>query len=129
MIKFEGYCKKITDLPESELPENAVQFHEAETTGEFIFASSLWLLPIWLFIICLVMLKRHLSGIAFSFFPANSLGVLLSILFILPHELLHAICFPQGEDVHIYFVNFGACCCSPAAISKKRFSISLKYSI
>ena len=121
MIKFKGFCKDIKDLPVSELPKNAVQFQEAESNRELTLHSLLFSIPVIVFIACVVLLKRHMSGIAVPFDNDNIIGVLLSFLFVLPHELLHAICFPKTEDISIYFTSFGACCYSSAIISKRRF--------
>ncbi len=123
MIKFKGYCKDVQNLPVSILPDNAVQFREANNSSELNRYASLCSLPALFLIIFLVLLKRRMTTVDIPFVNREVLGILLSLLFIFPHEFLHAMCFPKGEEVSIYFTKSSFFCHSLAVVSKKRFIV------
>lgn len=120
-IKFKGYCKNAEDIPVSILPKNAVQFNEPDDFAKLNWSSLLFIPIVFSFMWCMVSLRQHLIGAHLPFRSLNIWGVFLSILFIVPHEILHAIGFSGGSEVSIYITWFSAFCYSPSVISKKRF--------
>lgn len=116
-IKFHRYQKK-EDLIQVELPKNAIAFREPKSFIMINVVSFLYIIPLILIIVWI----NHQREV---YYPFNLTGILLSFLCIIPHEILHAVCFPKEDMKHIYYapkymLMFVLC---NAAISKKRFII------
>ncbi len=87
------YSGNPEDLPHREPEPGAVKFKEVEdvkTLGKIANLISIVLLVVTLGLLALRSGHFHFSGIA----------IILSLLSLLPHELLHASCFK--EDVYLY---------------------------
>jgi len=115
-------------LPKASLPENAVRFREPESTAELNKQALKYLFPTFLLIVFLCVIAVLVQG-RFPFGMMNggvsgiTLGVFLSFAFILPHELLHGLCFGRDSEVELYYslkdmMAFVTC---TEAISKARF--------
>lgn len=115
-------------LPKAILPANAVRFIEPESTVELNKQAMKFTVPAMLGIALLCVLGVLVQG-RFPFGVMNggtfgiTLGVFLSFAFILPHELLHGLCFGRESEVELYYslkdmMAFVTC---TEAISKARF--------
>jgi hypothetical protein len=120
-LVWKGCYKGQEYLPKGNLPENAVKYKEPKNTLILNIVAAAYSIPVIFFISIATALKLP-KGVGFpSMF--NSWGVLLAALMILPHEFLHASCFPKGAEVGIWvapksllaFVH----CVEP--VSKNRF--------
>lgn len=120
-LVWKGKMKSLNDLPKGELPENAVVFKEPETPEKFNLAATFFTLPVTAFAVILFFLKSAVYG--WISFPVHIAGVLASFLAVLPHELLHAVCFPKDADVGIYYSpkNLMMFVMSVHPVSKARF--------
>lgn len=123
-MKFvkKGKCKSLDDLPEAELPENAVCYEEPETLEDISMTAVKYSLMALGLAFAAGLGKAVGNGfdvhIGYVF-----LGWILSYLAIIPHELLHGIWYPRGSVVEIWSsiengLFFVTCC---DAVSKSRF--------
>lgn len=101
MAKFiwEGaFSGDTNDLPNREHPEGAVMFKEPTDMKKFSIimnVASVFVLAL-VYVICGLILGTFII-------PIDILGVILSLVVLIPHEFFHAIWFK--EDAHIY-TNF-----------------------
>ena len=118
---WKGIYRDETQLPLGELPTDAVRFKEPETPAELSLKAGVWLLPIVALAVLLEFAKSRLAGQWPM--PLSLWGVLLAMLAALPHELLHAVCFPKDAVVELYASPkyLMAFVISTAAVSKRRF--------
>lgn len=88
---------------------------DAKSLPEVTTKSALMLIPILLiFAICVHCKRVYLGGIVFS--KVNwMIGILIALLFFPVHELLHAICFPSGSQVFMFYTmqGLGITCTTP----------------
>lgn len=98
-IEYKGVIN-YSDQTEVLTPENAVKYIESfdktgKTTGKILYSLLAMLFPAALLII------RYLveSELPFVF---NLLGCAIGCVLLLPHELLHGICFPKKAHVELY---------------------------
>lgn len=116
-----GHYREESQLPIGDLPENAVRFIEPETPEKLAVAAVKYMLLSLLIagaaIGAAVLLH---GGIRFS---VNLFGFVLPLLLIVPHELLHAVCFPKDAEVELFWsIKSGmAFVVSTAPVSKTRF--------
>jgi len=115
---FKGKCKNVNALPESTLPDNAVPFREPENAVTLNLMAAVFCIPLGIVILCFLIGKMLLGG---SLGGSSVVGFLLALVAILPHELLHAVCFPKDAEVHLYYTNWGAFVVCDAPITKARF--------
>ena len=103
-LKYKGVFKDEAQLPRGELPVNAVKFKEPETPAVLNLVASVFIIPAWLVaglvIAAAFILKENTQFHFASGF--TSLGLLLAFVAILPHELLHGICFGRNAEVELY---------------------------
>lgn len=116
--KFTGYDQ----LPIGHLPENAVRYEEPETVAELSKKASWFLIPVGVFVLVIVLLRRLFFG-EFPPFDISLFGVFIAFLMIMPHEFLHGIVFPKGAEVEVYYSikNMMAFVISTHPTSKNRF--------
>ncbi len=94
---------------------------DTKSLPEVTARSAVILLPILLIFALFVYCKSvFLGGVAFSR-AIWMIGILIALLFFPVHELLHAICFPAGSDVFLFYTmqGLGATCITP--MSRNRF--------
>lgn len=120
-LKFKGFIKNYNNLEKIELPQNAVKFKEPKNTVELNLFAAIWCIPLLLIIIAIKVIKNKIWGQTFSCSICNLYGALISLLFLIPHEFLHAICFPKKAQVNLYFTIWGAFVMSSYPITKIRF--------
>lgn len=119
---IKGKYKGIEQLPKGNLPSNAVKFKEPETPAKLNAAAVLYTflaLGIALVLIAITVLL-HDEIIALS---PNLIGIILAFLCILPHEILHGICFPKDAEVYLFYSlkNLMAFVVCTEPVSKGRF--------
>lgn len=119
---YKGKMRSMEELPKGTLPENAVKFKEPENMVQMNIMASLFVLPIIIVICLFVVFKSVLRGNE-TMVHTNLWGVLLAFLCIVPHEFLHAICFPKGAEVEMYYTLKGmaAFVVSTYPVTKLRF--------
>ncbi len=124
-LVYKGSFKSEEQLPKGELPEGAVKFVEPQSPEELTKAALHFAVPAMLLIALVTVLSAIFSGgIKLNILsPYFYFGALLFIAALLPHELLHAICFGKGHVVELYISPKNAMlfvtCIQP--ISKRRF--------
>ena len=101
-LTYKGCLKNLEQLPKGNLPKNAVKFREPNTPTMANIVMVLYLVPALLTIkvIVLIVLKTN-NNVDMKF---NLLGAFFALLVCIPHEFLHAICFPSKAEVQMYFV-------------------------
>lgn len=120
-IKFRGNYNNKHSLDKGILPENSVPFREPKSAFTLNLIAGLVCLPIYLGVIALVYFK---TGKSLSFYEAGDYrGIILAFIMIFPHELLHAMAFPTGSKIDIWFniKHLQAFVHSTSPTSKSRF--------
>lgn len=117
---WKGKFNSIADLAPADLPAHAVRFKEPDSLAGIAKASLPFHMPPLLLWFALVALKAMIHGSVVILHP---LGLVLTLLCILPHELLHAAAFPKEARVEIWHSlrNGMAFVYSTAPVSKGRF--------
>lgn len=124
-IRFMGFIKDLSKIPENIIPDNAVPFKEPKTMGTATIVSGLFSMVALGIVYAMSLLLgflRDFNAITY-FFDLRGLGLL--VLLIIPHEILHALCYPKKSTVNIYILAkyLSGCAWSSTPISKKRFII------
>lgn len=94
---------------------------DAKPLPEITATSAFMLIPILLaFALCVYCKSAFLGGVAFSR-RHWTIGILLGLLFFPVRKLLHAICFPAGSTVFMFYTlhGLGMTCASP--VTRNRF--------
>lgn len=106
------------------LPENAVQFKEADTQEELLVQSYIFVVPITLVCIAVFLYFRKKKGLAIKK-TGLLFGGICGLLATIPHELLHAISFPAGAEVSFGIIasSFSAYASSTAPMMKWQFIV------
>ncbi|MGG5461330.1 DUF3267 domain-containing protein [Clostridium sp. B9] len=122
-LVWKGKFKGIEDLPIVELPDNAVMFEEPETGAEIARRITNFLVPIVIFLLLVVLIRRKVNGYFTLLNVLNPWGVILIPFSLLPHEFLHAVVFPKYAKVEMWYSikEMIALVTSTTAISKGRF--------
>lgn len=119
---FEGKFKSYDDLPKGELPENAVMFKEPKTMAMVNVVAALVAIPMLLIMYVLL----NVTDKTDCMYDKNLWGLLISCVFLVPHEFIHALCMGDKDTVvHMYYslkhLNMFVICLEP--MSKARFII------
>ena len=100
---YRGIYRGEDQLPKGELPDRAVPFQEPEDPEALNRAAMLFLLPALVVslgvVFGAVLLREYLTIWPF---PWLLLGFLTAFLAIVPHELLHGLCFGRGAEVELF---------------------------
>ena len=119
---YKGIYKNEKQLPEGTLPDNAVKFKEPDTMAKL---SVLTLIVSFVIVIIFFNISDiiFISDIILNSPRINMIGVLLFFLSIIPHELLHALCWGKNDEVGFYLApkQFMAFVHSTCPISKAGF--------
>lgn len=118
-IKYMGILKDVSSIPENDLPSDAVKFKEPKNIG-VLYLFSLGITFLLLFLVYLF--STHiLCRENVKYFDIG--GLLLFVLSIIPHELLHAMCYPKNSVVYMYCMPSKMCffVYSKSSLSKNRF--------
>lgn len=118
---WKGKYSNPSQLAETKLPKNAVQFKEPKNMLMVNLVASLFVLPILVVVITALVIKE---GGLYSFYDLISItGMILGLLLIIPHEFMHGIAFPKGADVYVWYSlkNLVAFVHTTAPMTKKQF--------
>lgn len=102
-LTWKGKYTNENQLFIGNLPDNAVKIKGAENPTKLWLESSLFAILSIIIISIFVYLKRKLNLGTNLYGLFNLWGAMLSLLFIIPHELLHAIAVPKNADVQIWY--------------------------
>lgn len=121
MKEFDGNTE---NLPESELPDNAVKFREPENMNHL--ALMLNAAAVVFLILLSAAAAWRLAGsdhpfISFGGLGSFCIGLILSQLVLFPHELLHAVCFQNDVYLYTCFKKGMLFVVGPEPMSKGRF--------
>lgn len=120
-LVYKGNFKNIEQLPKGLLPENATKFKEPKDMTETTVISALFALPalfgILLFLIGFFLIHGSLT------INTTWVGLALTLLTLIPHELLHAVCFGKEAEVELYIApkQLSLFVVSTQPITKARF--------
>ncbi len=122
-LVWKGKFKDVGDLPIGDLPEGAVMIGETETAREIAKTIRISLIPVILFLLVVILIRIKIGGFFSLGNVINPWGVVLIPFAILPHEFLHAIVFPKGSEIEMWYSikEMTAIVKTNSAISKKRF--------
>lgn len=121
-LVWKGRYKDASQLEKGVLPENAVKFKEPDTPAKVNFFAALYIIPVFIFAAALALIKNSIAG--YSVITSFSYtGFAVAFLTIVPHELLHAVCFPKEAKVFVYYSikNLMVFITSVCPVSKSRF--------
>jgi len=121
---LKGEFKSKDQLTIGQLPENAIKFEEPESMEALNKAAAFFLIPVVLMLIFFYILKFGFSFDLKNLFSSGYiLGFLIAFLCVIPHELLHGICFPKEAEVELWWSpkNLIVFVHSTAPITKMRF--------
>lgn len=120
---YKGDYKGEDTLPKADLPSNAVKFREPETPEKLSKVASLFLIPCVILIGIIIWISIMIHNKFNYDYKYFVVSLLLSFATILPHEILHGICFGKNAKVELYvsLKNMMAFVVSTQPISKMRF--------
>ena len=102
-LVWKGKYEEESQLDEGELPPEAVQFKEPDSPAKLNLMSSLFIIPSLVLVGIAIFLKQQMGLLGNMPDVFNLTGVLLAFLMIIPHEIIHALVFPQEAEVHIWY--------------------------
>ncbi len=107
-IKWQGISVEDinTDL-KANLPENAIAIDEPSTQSEFLTKSYIFIIPIILIIaltIIAIKKKKNLTVDKKELRKGIVIGVMIGFLFVIIHEFIHALFYPNESIVNIGIV-------------------------
>ena len=97
---YKGIFKSNEQLPIGVLPENAVKFKEPKNMTETMIRASIFILPAMLGVFLFLLGSGLLHGDLVV--NGTFLGLLLAMFSLVPHEILHAICFGKKAEVELF---------------------------
>ena len=121
---YRGRYTREGQLPCADLPPEAVRFREPEDTVQLNLAAIKWVLLALALAAALGAATIPIrGGLTMGFGFRVAAGCAASFLTILPHELLHGLCFGRGAEAHLFvspkdLMAFVVC---TRPISKARF--------
>lgn len=110
----------------ADVPSNAVKIEQPETTSDFLMKSNIFIIPIMLILIATIVIIKKKTKIELDkkiFRKGIVIGGLFGLLFIIVHEFIHALFYPNGSTVNIGVVlnPFYAYVSSVDSISRNSF--------
>lgn len=122
-LVWKGKYTQEQQLRVGNLPERAVKFKEPGSPATLNLVASLFCIPVFIIIGIAILARQALYAQIISFNMFNSVGVLIAFFMLIPHEFLHAICFPKDAEVQIWYSpkNLMAFVFSTYPLSKRRF--------
>lgn len=114
---FKGKFKSYDELPQNELPENAVKFKEPSSLLGVNLLATAFAVPVLILLTVLAGLRNA------SFFEYYFPGLIVALLLCVPHEFIHAICVGKDAEVYMYYSlkNLMMFVTTPVPLSKTRF--------
>lgn len=118
-LKWNGMVSKKNPLPSPVVPNKAKKLMESSKSWQVYILIIPILLLAWL---CIVVRRPFTTGVTFTK-GALFLGVGLSVLFIVVHELVHAICCPKRSEILVYGTTAGVCLIPTCPLGKRRYIV------
>jgi len=120
-LTYKGIYKSNEQIPLGVLPENAVKFKEPKNMTETMIISSIFILPALLGVLLFLLGSNLLHGDLVI--NGTFIGLLLAVLFLGPHEYLHAMCFGKEAEVELFIApkQIALFVVSTQPITKARF--------
>ena len=95
----------------------------AKELSEVTSKSAIMLIPIVLLFACCVYIKKtYLGGVAFSRVDWM-IGLVIALLFFPVHELIHAVSFPAGSEVIMFYTTQGLGTTCTSLMTRNRFIV------
>ena len=92
---FRGKFKSYDDLPQNELPENAVMFKEPKSMAMVNVVACVIAVFLALILFAILDLRNRRN----CMYLEAGWGLLVSALLMIPHELIHAVCMGGCGDM------------------------------
>lgn len=116
-IVWKGLLNRSNPLPSPPVPDNTQKLFD----DGYSWRVYLLIIPL-LLIAYLCILTRQSVATGPKFIPwALYLGVGLSLLFLIVHELIHALCCPKNSEVLAYLAPTGICLIPTCPLKKRRY--------
>ena len=122
-LVWKGKYEDESQLDEGELPNEAIKFKEPDSAAKLNLMASLFVIPVIVLVGINIFFKNQLGLLVNIPNVFNLTGMILALLMIVPHEIIHALLFPENAEVHIWYSlkNVMFFVHSTYPISKKRF--------
>lgn len=100
-----------------DMPDNAKML----SSEKYTWLAYLLVVPILAIAYAGIVIRRpYVEGVAFNKI-ALFVGVGLSLVFLVVHELIHALCCPKGTTVFFYLTSAGISCVPTCSLKKIRY--------
>ncbi len=123
-IVFKGNLEE-KNMPTTEIPKNAQELGGESDLKKIKVHALMYLFPIWILQGILIYTKTVI-------YPENEVSTkfqlisfVIILLTIIPHEFLHAICFPKNATVYLFTIKTGMAVMCTEPITKRRFCVLL----
>lgn len=116
---WKGVLSKHNPLPSPAVPSEAKKlFPENQGWQAYLLVVPILLMAYF----CIVVRRPFTTGVVFTK-EALFLGVGLSLLFLVAHELIHAVCCPKRAEVLVYVSVAGICLIPTCPLGKRRYIV------
>lgn len=108
-------------------PDNAFQYPNLPKNATPLFNSKnswcmyLLLIPILALAYAAIQLRLTLVDGVMLTRPGLLLGVVLALLFLVIHELIHALCCPKDATIYVYYSTSGICMIPDCKLRKAKY--------
>ena len=103
------------------IPDNIPDSAKMLSSEKYTWLAYLLVVPILAIAYAGIVIRRpYVVGIAFNKI-AFFIGVGMSIVFLVVHELIHALCCPRDTTVFVYLTSSGIGCVPACGLKKKRY--------
>ncbi|WP_298483371.1 DUF3267 domain-containing protein [uncultured Ruminococcus sp.] len=113
--KFDG---NVENLPHGEHKPGAVKFKEIDDPKKLGLFLNLACIPVFVIIFAMLLFRTGIESMGQMGFLA---GCVLSLVSLVPHEFLHAICFREEAQIYTNFKNGMLFVVGTEDMSKSRF--------
>lgn len=96
---FKGKFTTYEALPQGELPENSVAFKEPKTMVGVNLMAILFMMPV--LIAMYILIAAFGKSVMFTEYSFH--GLVISLLLMVPHELIHAVFMGRDAEVFMYY--------------------------
>lgn len=120
-LKWKGKLSETNSFPKNYVPKNATQFLNSKSK----IMPYTPVIPIFILIFSAISIKRNfIEGFNLDL-KGWAIGLILTIPFLIIHELLHAICLPKECNAELFYSPAGISLVPCVPISKLRYAIVL----
>ncbi|MBU3088227.1 DUF3267 domain-containing protein [Clostridium gasigenes] len=108
-IKYMGKYKDESQILKGDLPKQAIQYKEPDNVTSAFLIGALISSPIIIILLILILCKIEIWDITFKNINVLNLVIttmvasILSLVFVIIHEFLHAFCYPKNVIKEIWF--------------------------